>query len=427
MNRYSRSGRRGYSSGFGARSSRPQAFVPRQARSIPSAVGSEIAAITLDQIQVAKASNEAEISDCQFVASYNLLEGLQKTILVPGRPPVWTPLQGTMKLSPDSGEYYRDENAARFPIHVMEPAVESIFRMNLSFDPSTIDVFGCGSTLGDILRFSMGVPQPFSFIVQIVGRTAFFLRRNHSPTELIDNVYGYGHVFPEAYTTWSQDVKGSASHQRIIEYSFGGLQFLVRFEADGYILDQADSSEDEEAGDRSRKATSDRSTETSTDDLVEKLLEGIITPSSRRVERSEEKLTVRTEGRRVPQSDVFDLKTRSSRKQRYEVMAEQLPRLWVRQIQQFVLAFHTGGHFDPPDVIDVTTDIIKWEQKSKTALTRMATLIKDIRDTVTTTGGGMLEVRGDESSTLRFHEVSGAEIANWDALPEKLRKQWVKG
>ena len=425
MDRYFTGRGRAHRSGFRGRSSRPQYFEPRQARSIPPALGLEIITRTLDQIDTNNRSGEAEISDHQFVASYNLLEGLQKTIFVPGRPSVWTPLPGATVLSPDSGDYYRDENAARFPDYSMEPAVKSIFQMNPSFDPSKVDIFGCGSTLGDILRFSMGIPQPFSFTVHMIGNTAFFARRNHSPTELIDNVHGYGHAFPEAYTTWSQDVKGSASHQRIIKYSFGGLQLLVRFEVDGYILEQADDSEDEGHSYGSGNAKAGNSAETSTDALVEKLLEDILKPKSPPAERAGGSLVVRAQGRRTPQSSVFDLKTRSSRKQRDEIMAEQLPRLWVRQIHKFVLAFHTSGRFDPPDVLDITSEMHDWEQKSKTALSRMVALLKDIRDTAMATEGGKLEVRGDESSTLRLHKLASAEMGQWNALSDGLRTQWT--
>ena len=197
MDRYFRGRGRAHSQPFRGRSSRPLYFEPRQPRTIPLALGLEMNARTFDQINTSTISGEVEISDHQFVASYNLLQRFQNTIFVPGRPPVWTPLPGTTVLRPDSGEYYGDENAARFPDYSMEPAVKSIFHVEPSFDTSKIDVFGCGSTLGDILRVSMGTPQPFSFTVHMIGKTAFFLRRNHSPTELIENVHGYGHAFPE--------------------------------------------------------------------------------------------------------------------------------------------------------------------------------------------------------------------------------------
>ena len=70
-----------------------------------------------------------------------------------------------MSLKQDNGNYYRDKNAARFPEYALEPAVESIFQTNPLFDTSSIDVFACGSTLGDRLRFCMGKSEHFSVTI----------------------------------------------------------------------------------------------------------------------------------------------------------------------------------------------------------------------------------------------------------------------
>src|SRR5437764_7357210 len=91
--------------------------------------------------------------------------------------------------------------------------------------------------MGNLLRFVRKIDKPFRFHVEVVGNTVFFIRREISPTELIPNVRGYGHTFPEAYTTWETDARGSESHQRIVMYTFGGLKCLVRFESDGYLRD----------------------------------------------------------------------------------------------------------------------------------------------------------------------------------------------
>ena len=131
----------------------------------------------------------------------------------------------------------------------------------------------------------------------------------------------------------------------------------MRFEADGYILDQADDTDDAGHSYGSDETKASLSSETSSDAPLEKLLEDILKPDSLPVVRAGQSLVVRAQGCRTPQSSVFDLKTRSSRKQRDEIMAEQLPRLWVRQIHKFVLAFHMSGRFDPPDVLDVTTEL----------------------------------------------------------------------
>jgi len=93
----------------------------------------------------------------------------------------------------------------------------------------SVDVVGCGSTLGNLLRFagSSSLSKPFRFDVDVVGDAVLFIRKEKSPTELIQDLQGYGHTFPEAYTTWDLEVKNSCSHQRVVQYDFGGLNFLV--------------------------------------------------------------------------------------------------------------------------------------------------------------------------------------------------------
>lgn len=106
-------------------------------------------------------------------------------------------------------------------------------KQNPNFDPKDVDIVTCGSSLGNLLRFVRKIDREFRVIVENIGSTVFITRRENSPTQTIPDVHGYGHTFPEAYTTWPGDVKGSESHQRIIQYSFGGMKCLVRFEADG--------------------------------------------------------------------------------------------------------------------------------------------------------------------------------------------------
>ncbi|KAF7589642.1 hypothetical protein BBP40_004015 [Aspergillus hancockii] len=64
--------------------------------------------------------------------------------------------------------------------------------------------------------------------------------------ELIPDVRGYGHNFVDEYTTWGFGLAGSESHQRIIEYDFGGYHFLVRFASDGYFRDDVPSKQSQE-------------------------------------------------------------------------------------------------------------------------------------------------------------------------------------
>lgn len=138
--------------------------------------------------------------------------------------------------------------------------------------------------------------------MQRIGDTVFFVRKENSPKELLTGVHGFGHTFPEAYTMWEADVAGSQSHQRIIQYSFGGLKCLVRFECDGYI--------DNTAVVNTRQQSDPMEPDFDEDELVEALstLQRPATSND-----SEGPLNIRDGGTAVPQASIFDLKTRSGR------------------------------------------------------------------------------------------------------------------
>ena len=383
----------------------------REPRQIPIALGPKIRSLVGKEIQT-ETHGTAEITDCQYIASYNLMSGLNKTILVPGRPPLWTPSSDNMKLHADAGSYYRDENAATFQKYPLEPALRSIFHMNPSFDPTLVDIFACGSTLGHLLRFVQGKGEPFSFIVHTIGQTAFLIRRELSPTELINGIYGFGHSFVDANTTWSQDVKGSSSHQRIISYVFGGKKFLVRFEADGYTMDQTDGFDsDVDTGGVSINATSveDSFANMHPPQVPAQAIKGVVL-----VKR----------GSPTAQSSTIDIKTRSARKQRNDVMTEQLPRLWLRQIDKIVLSFHVNGLFGPSAVDDIRLMILEWENENQAVIGQLSNLIDVIKEVARLADGGKLEVRYSEAASLHFHELLPTGQSEWSALPDKLRKMW---
>lgn len=389
---------------------RPPASV--QPRQVPAQLGPKIRHLQRADISTELSYGRTEITDCRYLASYNLMEGLSKTILVPGRPPLWTPPAGNMKLSADSGQYYRDENAARFQEHPIEPVVLSVFHMNSNFDPSTIDIVACGSTMGDLLRFVRGKSEGFSFVVQIIGRTAFFVRRNLCPTELIGGIHGFGHSFVDANTTWSPDVKGSSSHQRVISYQLGGKTIIVRFETDGYIMSQ---DEDFDSDDNTGGVPV-------SDGALEDDLKRLFGPSTQAVPT--ERTILLGKGCRTTQSSAIDIKTRSARKKRDDVLAEQIPRLWLRQIENIVLSFHTNGLFGPAAVEDIRSLILRWEDENHSAIARLMNVIDVVKKVASDNKDRKLEVRCEEAEVLQFHELGTTEQAKWHAISDNLCKQW---
>ncbi|EGY16034.1 uncharacterized protein VDAG_07198 [Verticillium dahliae VdLs.17] len=233
---------RGYSSNFRGRGANRGRYGWRRGPSMPLAsptpsypplpLGPEIACVSIAKLAKDDAIpiEKARVSDCQLVASYNWLDKPKPTIIIPGLPPRWNPPSETPQLKEDSGVFYRDRNASRLPLHPMEPAIESILRTRPSFaavSSTPIDIVACGSTLGNLLRFTSGDEKPFRMLVNVVGSTVHLIRREKSPNETIDDVRGYGHTFPDAYTTSDREARGSASHQRILSYCFGGLRSVL--------------------------------------------------------------------------------------------------------------------------------------------------------------------------------------------------------
>ncbi|KAK8109231.1 hypothetical protein PG984_015032 [Apiospora sp. TS-2023a] len=350
--------------------------------------------------KAAQHEQHAAITDCQLVASYNWTSSASPTVLMPGMPPRWTPLKEPIQLAEDSGDYFRDRNAARYPRHPLEPAVV----VALSEAPeqcSTVDVdlVACSSTMGNLLRFLRGEQKPFRILVEEIGDTMFFIRREKSPTEKIPDVRGFGHTFPEHYTTWDKSVKASTSHQRVLSYSFGGMRCFVRFEADGY-LPTADSRDHSNA-----KAKEPANL----DDLLSSLESATVDTGE--TVTSTGGLKVKSAGAKVDQSRIFDLKTRSfRRKVNQDTLSDEMPRLWVSQIPNFILAYHINGVFDDIRVQNVRAEL--------------AALLHHIRDLVRQNPAHKLELchTADKPGTLQLRQQL-ADAGN--ALSEEVKRRWL--
>lgn len=303
----------------------------------------------------------------------------------------------------------------------MEPAV--VTALTTSPDLSEqVDVVACSSTLGNLLRFIRGEDKQFRILVELVGSTVFLIRRENTPRELICDVKGFGHTFPEAYTTWDREVQGSTSHQRIISYRFGDLEFLVRFEADGYIADEEDRDDS-----RGLSVPAMFDANESMDDLSAALA-GNRVNSVATGNGHHKDLKILQGGRVVEQDHIFELKTRSVRRKQVDTFEDtfgnQLPRLWVAQIPKFILAYHNHGTFEEISVRDARADIQVWEKDHLEDLSRLAALIHHIIDLVRSRADSKLELRHNAIGTLEVREQL-KDVGN--ALSESVRSMWIGG
>lgn len=376
-----------------------------------------------------------KISNSEYIASYNWLDGKKATILVPGEytyltetlawkilvlnlrfsgaPPAWTPPKTPPKLQQDQGDYFRDPNAARWPKYPTEAAVQAIYKLNSEFNSHGIDVVGCGSTLGNIMRLARAKEVTFRFNVELVGETLFLVRHERSPTELIEGVYGYGHTFPEAYTTWDAENRGSVSHQRLIKYDVGGLKIVIRSEADGYIKEKTGLSR---IYSKPLSATPSFSKDPDVASLTSSTASISVTPKD---PESSSELIVRSTRCSVPQAAIFDLKTRSA-KTAYD-MEDIYPRLWLNQTPSFVIAYHKAGQFQDIEIRDVRAGVEDWERRNLDALQQYCQIFKRLIQIVKDSGKKKFEIWRRGMGPL---EVRTLGDAKWSVLPSKLRARW---
>ena len=349
--------------------------------------------------------------------TFNNLKEAEETKLTPtqGKPPAWAPPATTTKLKEDDGNYFRDPNAARYSAHPIEPAVQAIFTSQPDFPTNSIDVFACSSTLGNLLRFVRKVDKSFRILVEAVGDTVFFVRRENSPTELIPGVTGFGHTFPEAYTTWDAEAKRSVSHQRIIRYELGGLDCVVRFAADGYLKELV--SQGSEVGQRLEPAKTD---------IFSNMLASVLSNSAidDHSPANDKPLNIVHGGQQIPRAAVFDLKTRSIRKKDQDTLGEELPRLWVAQVPNFILAYHTSGIFEEIQRRNVHHEVEKWECENEDTIRRFAVLLRKIVAFARSTMDRKIEVRSSEVNVLELREQT-EDVRQ--TLPAVVEARWING
>jgi hypothetical protein len=288
--------------------------------------------------------------------------------------------------------------------------IQAVLTDKPEFNLANLDIIGCGSTMGNLLRFAREQDKPFRMLVEVVGNTVFLIRRENSPTEKLVGVYGYGHAFPEANTTWSKEVKGSMSHQRLIQYDFAGMKCLVRFEADGYLPDLAPD-------------VAKGPDEVNADDILASINEATISSIPRSpIDDDPKKLRIERKGRHIPQAAVYDLKTRSIKKKDVDTLGEEMARLWIAQIPNFILAYHKFGKFEDVRVQDVSEKVKQWEKDQQPALVKFANLLQMIVSFARSSESGRFEIEhGEGGKRLNLREQGG--VVN-SVLPSALTEEW---
>ncbi|KGO65936.1 hypothetical protein PITC_021370 [Penicillium italicum] len=354
-------------------------------------------------------ATSVSISDVKHLSSYNWIKSRSPTIAVPGTPACWSPPRGPQQVKMDSGVYYIAENAVRHPKSPFEPLFRSLYLENPSFDIRSVDVVSDRNAIRQLLSFinpGLEKSQRFTIHVELVKNTVILCRVGKPKLQYINpgKPSGFGHNFERRYTV--DRIKGSSSHHRIISYNFGGLNFLIRHETDGYVA--------------SNTAGSSTTIDPSTYDGLSSKLKSVSLSrpkASFHTTPTGSGLFIRKDGEAVPLSSTLEIKTRAIK--RALSIKEVTPQLWISQTPKLVRAYHTEGNFQPPKVEEVAAAVKSWEDLHQVDLRKLAALIHKIIEVTKGCGGTATIERQGRSKKLTIDKANRDKM-----LPVDLYSKW---
>ncbi|KAA8572097.1 hypothetical protein EYC84_002020 [Monilinia fructicola] len=85
-------------------------------------------------------------------------------------------------------------------------------------------------------------------------------------------------------------------------------------------------------------------------------------------------------------------------------MEEILPRLWLSQTPNFLIAYHEFGLFNKPQISNVKDKVLEWQGRNSTLLSKFHVLVKRIMEIVKDSEDNRVEVSWDGEGPLRVTE-----------------------
>ncbi|KAK1227363.1 hypothetical protein PQX77_009647 [Marasmius sp. AFHP31] len=225
---------------------RPQAATTSKNPSVPArdiTEGLDSPRVATFTIPLTTSGLNADITDVQYIGSYNWMDGAQRTIIVPGSPPEWTNRPTPYVVREDTEERFIDQNGYKIPTAPLLPLIASVNFYHASpgirkpFDWSSVDIVTDRNGLRKILRWIRGeVDADFRIDLQLDGRkTVLFNRWEKRAKDYPPFSGSFGHNFEEATTTPARGCTGTTGHHRVVQYKFGGLKMVVRCEVDACL------------------------------------------------------------------------------------------------------------------------------------------------------------------------------------------------
>lgn len=175
---------------------------------------------------------------------------------------------------------------------------------------------------------------------------------------------GYGHSFEDTVLKPEKDIEGSCAHHRIVEYEIGGMKWVVRFEADGYLgAPGGVVSEETTPGKSLADSLTFMKLDVNADTDVPEVAEGI-----RLIQK----------GHLVPDASIIEAKCRGAKGKAAQTMGQ----CWFSQTNHVFIGRQDHGNIQEIEEINMTTAFEDWKQENQENLRRLVKLIVEIKDMV---------------------------------------------
>ncbi|RTE73908.1 hypothetical protein BHE90_011660 [Fusarium euwallaceae] len=317
----------------------------------------------------------------ELLCSYNWIIRPQPTVYVPGEPPRLVTRSLPMRVSPDSGVHFIDQNSCRVPKYPFEVVFQAMNVMNPTFKFNDLDVLTNRNSLRHLLDFCRGkCRDSFRIDLYLVQNTLVIERRERSTKEMIRGYgnSGFGHSFEEAVTEAPPGMADIAGHHRVLRYDLGGLNCAVRFEVDAVH----GTPEVENSSQKTDAPPTDAPPGNPVDQLTQSLENVAVGSSNRRHSYpGARSVQVIVRGTAPPQTQAAEIK---SIRRNGKPLSTILPQLWFGRTPYLVRGYHDNGNFTLIRSENVEENLKDWEVKDQNqmALRGVVSLLGQLREVV---------------------------------------------
>ncbi|KZT22819.1 hypothetical protein NEOLEDRAFT_1097007 [Neolentinus lepideus HHB14362 ss-1] len=378
-----RSRGRGSGSYPGRGSNRPApASIPR--RDYHEGLGTTALKV-LNKPSTGASAQDVQITNLEYLASYNWVEAQKPTIIVPGAPREWIDRPLPFRVDRDTGLLFVDQNGYRVPTAVLLPLFTAVDIVDEDMGRATFDWLGVDfvtdrNGLRKLLRWINGTAdKTFRIDMQLAGKKTVLLNRWEEATrEPSRGAFGFG--FEKATTEPAPGCERSTGHHRIVTYDLNGLKMVVRFEVDACLPPP------------SNRTASMPTPVAGPDDLADSL--GGLNISSQAQARASEATSDRSGiniihagSADIAQYRIIELTTRSEKNVDTFDWVNQYPQLFLSETLHHYLGIHVGGRFT--DIVKRklhTPDMRDVEKDAKDSFGKLRRALQDIQDIVVESG-----------------------------------------